>query len=444
MSYKDEINAVNNVGFYYKDYDIISLSQVFLFENKLGRYGCGLSQVIKRLSLDNLVKYFFYIINPKRDIDLSSSKYVFVNDVYNMSMVLNTRILQKEFENEEMIEIICDKRIYLDNDVYLYKYSNILGTISDIYIVTILFFKKWNRMNEVAKLFNINMIMLLLNIWDSLFIINCVEKFFNKIGNIKGVVLNSDVHKISRTFTFFCKNNKIKNYVLQHGAPVLDYGYLPVYTDKIFNWGKLSFHWFLEKGTDIEKLQITGTPKMDNIIKNTNNINNVNIKKPLNILVIMNPIGKLLCSSFLQIIYYAIKDMDVNLIIKLHPSSEHYDYLPQVIFKDYSYKIFRLENTHDLIRISDVVISTTSTVGAETIALNKPLIQIKLNEINTILAFEDYDCCISVNNHIELEQILNEEKEIYSKFGNYDGFISDFFYKLDRNSSKRIKEEIEI
>jgi CDP-glycerol glycerophosphotransferase (TagB/SpsB family) len=169
----------------------------------------------------------------------------------------------------------------------------------------------------------------------------------------------------------------------------------------------------------------------------------VNIKKPLNILVIMNPIGKLLCSSFLQIIYYAIKDMDVNLIIKLHPSSEHYDYLPQVIFKDYSYKIFRLENTHDLIRISDVVISTTSTVGAETIALNKPLIQVKLNEINTKLAYEDYDCCISVNNHIELEQILNDEKEIYSKFGNYDSFISDFFYKLDSNSSKRIKKEIE-
>ena len=443
MSYKDEINAVNNVGFNYKDYDIISLSQVFLFENKLGRYGWGLNQIIKKLSLDNLVKYFFYIINPKSDDDLSSSEFVFVNDVYNMSMVSNSRTLQKVFDYNKIIEVVCDKRIYLDNDVYLYKYSNILGTISDIYIVTILFFKKWNRMKEVAKLFNINMIMLLLNIWDSLFIINCVENIFNKIGNIKGVVLNSDVHKISRTFTFFCKNNKIKNYVLQHGAPVLDYGYLPVYTDKMFNWGKLSFNWFLNKGTDTEKLQITGTPKMDNIIKNTNNIDNVNIKEPLNILVIMNPIGKVLCSNFLQIIYYAIKDMDVNLKIKLHPSSEHYGHLPKVIFKDCTYKIYRFENTHDLIRISDVVISTTSTVGAETIALNKPLIQVKLNEINTKLAYEDYDCCISVNNHIELEQILNDEKKIYSKMVNYDVFISDLCYKLDSNSSKRIKEEIE-
>ena len=31
---------------------------------------------------------------------------------------------------------------------------------------------------------------------------------------------------------------------------------------------------YIKKGTDIEKLQITGTPKMDNIIKNTNNIYN--------------------------------------------------------------------------------------------------------------------------------------------------------------------------
>jgi len=443
MNYKEEINKVNNVGLFYKGYDIIALSQVFLFENKLGRYGWGMNQVIKKLSLDNLVKFCLYLINPKKRINLSFSEYVFVNDIYNMSMVSNSRTLQKVFDNNKIIEVVCDKRIYLDNDAYLYKYSNILETISDIYIVTILFFKKWNRMKEVAKLFNINVTMLLLNIWDSLFIINCVENIFNKIGNIKGVVLNSDVHKISRTFTFFCKKNRIKNYVLQHGAPVLDYGYLPVYTDKMFNWGKLSFDWFLKKGTDIEKLQITGTPKMDNIIKNTNNIDNVNIKEPLNILVIMNPIGKGLCSNFLQIIYYAIKDMDVNLKIKLHPSSEHYDYLPKTIFKDYSYKIFRLENTHDLIRISDVVISTTSTVGAETIALNKPLIQIKLDEINTKLAYEDYNCCISVNNYIELENILNKEKDLYSKFGNYDGFISDFFYKLDKNSSKRIKEEIE-
>ena len=135
--------------------------------------------------------------------------------------------------------------------------------------------------------------------------------------------------------------------------------------------------------------------------------------------------------------------MNVNLKIKLHPSSEHYGHLLKAIFKDCSYKIYRFENTHDLIRTSDVVISTTSTVGAETIALNKPLIQIKLNDINTKLAYEDYDCCISVNNYIELENILNKEKDLYSKFGNYDGFISDFFYKLDKNSSKRIKEEIE-
>ena len=103
MNYKEEINKVNNIGLFYKGYDIIALSQVFLFENKLGRYGWGMNQVIKRLSLDNLVKYFFYIINPKRDIDLSSSEYVFVNDIYNMSMVLNTRILQKEFENALII-----------------------------------------------------------------------------------------------------------------------------------------------------------------------------------------------------------------------------------------------------------------------------------------------------------------------------------------------------
>ena len=441
MNYKEEINKVNNVGLFYKGYDVIALSQVFLFENKLGRYGWGMSQIIKKLSLDNLVKFFLYLISPKKEINLSSSEYIFVNDIYNMSMVSNSRTLQREFDKNKIIEVVCDKRIYLENDVYLYKYSNLLGTIFDIYKVTILFFKKWNRMKEVAKLFNINLIMLLLNVWDSLFVINCVEGFMNKTNNAKGVVLNSDVHKVSRIFTFFCKKNKIKNYVLQHGAPVLDYGYLPVNAEKMFNWGKLSFDWFLEKGTDINKLQITGTPKMDSIVLEKKSLENS--LESLNILVIMNPIGEGLCRDFLQIIREATKAIRVNLSIKLHPSSEHYDHLPKLIFNNYSYEVYRLEDTHDLIRKSDVVISTTSTVGAETIALYKPLVQIKLDHLNTKLAYEDYDCCITVRNYTELLDILKTEKKLYSKFSNYDKFISDFFYVLDGKSSERIKGVIQ-
>ena len=248
------------------------------------------------------------------------------------------------------------------------------------------------------------------------------------------------MHKTSRTFVFYCKKHKIKNYVLQHGAPVLDYGYLPVYTDKMFNWGKLSFDWFLDKGIKIDKLQITGTPKMDRIVLEKESLENS--LESLNILVIMNPIGEGLCRNFLQIIREATKGLKINLSIKLHPSSEHYDHLPKLIFNNYSYKVYRLDNTHELIRKSDVVISTTSTVGAETIALYKPLIQIKLEEINTKLAYEDYDCCISIRNHIELLEILKEKKQLYSKFSNYDKFISDFFYILDGKSSERIKEII--
>ena len=207
MSYKEEINKVNNVGLLFKGYDIVALSQVFLFENKLGRYGWGMSQIIKKLSLDNLVKFCLYLISPKKEINPSSLEYVFVNDIYNMSMVSNSRNLQKEFHKENIIDVICDKRIHRENDIYLYKFSNFLRTIIDIFKVTTLVFKNWEKVKEVAKLFNVNMIMLLLNIWDSLFVINCVERFFSKTSNVKSVVLNSDVHKISRIFVFYCKKH---------------------------------------------------------------------------------------------------------------------------------------------------------------------------------------------------------------------------------------------
>ena len=157
MSYKEEIDKVNNVGLFYKGYDIIALSQVFLFENKLGRYGWGMSQIIKKLSLDNLVKFYLYLISPKMEINLSSLECVFVNDIYNMSMVSNSRALQKVFDKNKIIEVVCDKRIYRKNDIYLYKFSNFLSTIIDIFKVTILVFKNWEKVKEIAKLFNVNM-----------------------------------------------------------------------------------------------------------------------------------------------------------------------------------------------------------------------------------------------------------------------------------------------
>ena len=69
--------------------------------------------------------------------------------------------------------------------------------------------------------------------------------------------------------------------------------------------------------------------------------------------------------------------------------------------------------------------------------------KIKLKEINTKLAYEDYDCCLSVRNDTELLEILKDKKQWYSKFSNYDKFISDFFYILDGESSERIRGVIQ-
>ena len=291
--------------------------------------------------------------------------------------------------------------------------------------------------------FKISKLKLWLNVCDSIFIINCIESFFLKNKNIVSVVLNSDVHKISRSFVFYCKKHNIHTYVLQHGAPVGHFGYLPVYADNMFNWGSYSYNWFVKNKTSKQKLIITGTPKTDNIYPCE--LKDVDLKcRRVSLLLVLNPIGESLCRLFLKTIYDAIKTSTSNykVVIKLHPSSNSYKNLPSEILEGISYQIFHLHDLHSLIKESDIVISTPSTAGSEVIALHKPLLTMIFSEIKYKLAYELYDCDIKFYDVNSLLECLENKEKLTSRMSSYNKFINDYFYKLDGSASDRIKSYI--
>ena len=442
MKVLEEINLINGFHLRFKGCNIVALSQVFLFEIKNLKDQKSLSQYLKAYSFDNIIKYFISF-GLSRKKCLNNPSIVFVNDIYNFSMISNSRILQQEFNSKIIQEIICDKRIFNKNAIFLYKYSRLFKTLFDIFKMSCELVSISNELNNLRKSFRVSKLKLWLNICDSIFIINCIECFFAKNKGVSTVILNSDVHKISRAFVFYCKLKNIKTYVLQHGAPVGHFGYLPVYADKMFNWGNYSYDWFVKNNTSKEKLIVTGTPKTDSI--NSIGLKNIDFSSDsISLLVVLNPIGEDLCRVFLKIIkeFLLISNKKYELVIKLHPSSNSYKNLPAEILDGVNYQLFHLEDLHSLIKDSDVLVSTPSTAGAEAIAFYKPLLTMDFEDIKYTLAYESYDCNIKFHDAESLLVCLEDEKKLTSKLINYDGFLKEYFFKLDGRSTIRIKDYI--
>lgn len=437
-SNRNRVDIFNSYSIGFEGINIIALSQVFVFELSQNRLNSSFLDFVKKLSLENYLKYFLSLFSKNNN---KKSKYFFINDIHNASMISNMRTIQEIFDIP-FKEIITDKRLISEESKFIYKYQR----LSKFVIGLPKYFKvlRENRSTIVAlaKEFKISSSLLYLNLLDSFFILCAVKELFDTEKDIKKIILNTDVHKVSRTIVFLAKRRPVKTFVIQHGSTVLEYGYLPVNCDYMITWGELSNRWFLDRKTPLGKLKALGTPKMD-FLQNFTIIKTPILKEVQNVLIIVNPIGDEKVNTFLRLIIDSGIHETFNLTIKLHPSSMDNRELVDNYFNKTKAIILKKENTQKLIYESHVVITTTSTVGNEAIAFYKPLIQIKLNDMDPIMDYEYYNCCHQIQDANDLCKLLKNKEVLISKIRNYEAFIAKYFYKLDGNSAERIKRFVQ-
>jgi CDP-glycerol glycerophosphotransferase (TagB/SpsB family) len=131
-----------------------------------------------------------------------------------------------------------------------------------------------------------------------------------------------------------------------------------------------------------------------------------------------------------------------NLTVKLHPGSLDNKELIGQYFTNTKAKILKDANTHSLIFKNDLIITTNSTVGNEAIAFYKPLVQISLKGIDTVMEYELFNCSHVISNEKDLRGLLKNTELLNSKKENYKSFIDSYFYRLDGDSKLRIKNYI--
>lgn len=428
--YAIEINSCN----------LLALSQIYVFELSLKRLEAkDRITRLKKFSLENYAKAVLSLFaknRPKHNPEVNS---LFVNDIYNASMVNNMRAVEHVFQNP-FIEVITDKRLACNQSKYLYRYFSPVGFLRELYRARRAIRHQNAAVDSICSQFGIPKRLLVLNLIDSVFILNCVENFLLAHQGLEHIILNTDAHKISKAFVFLARARGIKTYVLQHGSTVLEYGYLPVHADFMMAWGELSKQWFVDRGTPSDKVVALGTPKMDGLM----NYKPIGIKSRdrKKVLVILNPIGDANVRLFLETVRDARLHLSHTLQVKLHPGSVDNREIVETVFDTDEISLFKTEDTHTLIQQSDVVITTTSTVGNEAIAYSRPLVQFVVPGLSVSMEYEKFGCSHLVRNAAELQSLISDTHKLTSKTNTYPEFLKAYFYSLDGKSALRIRDFI--
>lgn len=229
-------------------------------------------------------------------------------------------------------------------------------------------------------------------------------------------------------------------------------------SSKIALFGESIKNSLIEEGISSDKLEVTGNPKFDNLTEFKGKKESLrkkwNIPQKKKIVVVLTQwfveAGTWTVEQrelFISIIVEAILPFgdNVQLILKLHPAYEKKeDYLKILENFSISPVIFDLEPIHEIISISDVIISVSSTSALEAMALQKPVLIINLFQEKGPLFFR-YSGAIYTEKKEQINSAL--KKLIYSPDRIWDKckvekFLYQQAYLIDGNASKRIADLI--
>lgn len=287
------------------------------------------------------------------------------------------------------------------------------------------------------------------------------------IGYIEQVIYKSspsalitmeDVTPIKRTISKLFKIHNIPSIVIQHGITSNDMGgfvLMPLESNIQAIWGDNSYNWHSERGNKLQK--ITGNPSFDMIYKFKFD------KKKIYSKLRLNPTEKIILITTgrfagveakytieaeernIRSTFKALKELEnYQIIVKLHPA---YQEIYNAMILNLAYeehidiKIFK-DSLWDLLAISDILITFTSTTGLEAMLFNKPVLIIDLEYKEDMVGYGSSGAANIIYNEKDiipsLENVLYNKKAA-EKFANArEKFIYDSAYLLDGKSSERV------
>jgi hypothetical protein len=275
---------------------------------------------------------------------------------------------------------------------------------------------------------------------------------------VKSLLLASDAHHGERLFTLVANQLGIPSLVVQHGATLGDFGYVPLYATQFAAWGEISKQWLIARGVSPERIVITGSPRLDNLADNKKfGLTREDFCSQLSlppsglwVLWAMDPITKQENAAILKVLLDVVNRIEwCYLIIRPHPGSPQTAWISRFVNSQKHVVISSPEYPlYEILKAVDAVIIQDSTVGLEAMALDKPVIvlypkgkpigelYIQSGAVNVVTCVDELQHTLE---HLYQNRALTVTDSM--SFARYN-FVRSFFFEIDGQSVRRVAEAI--
>lgn len=263
--------------------------------------------------------------------------------------------------------------------------------------------------------------------------------FFDRVTP-RAVALASDQHRIGRLATALAGEAGIPITVLQHGLPQGTIGLLPVIADRVATWSEASSAWFVEHGTDPQRLVVAGNTRLDLLASI-----GVRSERDVHLLVALTPTAtetnEAVVAGSIEALSYL---PDARLTVKLHPGQSSWSAVERLVRERGGDRVHlrRHEPLYPMLAAASHVVLHRSTVAVEALAARRPVIVYRAGGEPTAADRELADVRLpQVENARSLAAAigaLRQRTEIHAWFAEREAELTRITGPLDGRSTARV------
>ncbi|NNF51519.1 MAG: hypothetical protein HKN59_03680 [Gammaproteobacteria bacterium] len=248
------------------------------------------------------------------------------------------------------------------------------------------------------------------------------------------LVMGSDANKLGRLFSMMARQSGIRTVVVQHGATVDPYGYVPLYADRAAVWGEISKAWYLQHGVPESQLVITGNPQLDAVRVQSS----IPAHSGSRLILATNPLSREVNERLLEAAGSVAREHGLSLKVRPHPSEDPTFY-EQFIQREAADAELCTGSLDELIRPGDILVTCNSTIGIDALLRGALLVVIEVPGVGAPIPYKRYGVAESIA-LAELDALIADvlKGAVERDEAKTATFLQDYLGKLDGASATRI------